>query len=91
MKIEKLAIIFLIVVMLIQSYFFLVLTKMYLEEHDLSVIRCETINMQSETINTFIDLSEEMLGTKLEKSKIVECREPFMDKVKNKLQEIKNE
>lgn len=84
-------VVILTILLIIESLLLFGAINWAIDEHDLAVVRCETINLQTETINTFIDLSEEMLGTKLEKQDISECREPISLIVKNKLQELKNE
>lgn len=88
---KKTVIIILGVLLVMQLFVIIGLSRMYVVEHDLSVVRCETINLQTEIINTFIDLNSDVFDLQVEKSEYTQCEEPIQDSIKIKLQELKDE
>lgn len=87
----KTIIVILAVFLVLETFLLSGIINMYVIEHDSSAVRCETINAQTEIINTFIDLNSHAFGLKMEKSELEECEEPYQNSVRIKLQELKNE
>jgi len=88
MKKENIKNIFLIVLSILlvfQSFAFLIQNRMYVIEHDLRVIECYNSN-------TLIEMSNIMLfDYGIEKIEYQECEEPFDKSILIKLKEIENE